>query len=141
MSLLSRILSSWGPSKPVSPDIVFGRYSDAYKTPAQRTAWDNAVLCFEAGKVMDSYQHFFEFLRDEKEDNVQWKIEDNALYFEFRQGSRRITGKADTQQIKAESRIALAEDLHVGFLRRLVDRKSTRLNSSHSTLSRMPSSA
>src|SRR5262249_922629 len=41
-------------------------------------------------------------------------------YFEFWQGSQRITGSANAEKVKVESKVARAADLNVGFLRRLV---------------------
>ena len=55
---------------------------------------------------------------DEREENVKWQTEENKLYFEFYQGSKRVTGFADTEQLRATASIAKLDhnnaDLYYG---------------------------
>ena len=50
-------------------------------------------------------------------------------------------GLSDAQSADLDAALVLILANHIGDIAVLRDRKSTRLNSSHSTLSRMPSSA
>lgn len=120
MSLLARLLKPT-PPKPAIPDIRFGRYTDSYKLSAHHRAWDMAVEAFEAGQYLNSFRAFLEYLRNEQEDNVQWKDEGASISFELYQGSRKVTGIANTRHVKAEAKIAKANRLHVAFMRRLVE--------------------
>ncbi|PHI21089.1 hypothetical protein CEQ90_05255 [Lewinellaceae bacterium SD302] len=88
------------------PDYRFGRYSDAYKTAANYRAWDEALAAFEIENYQPAFVAFLNYLRDEEEDNVRYQIEGEKLYFEFYQGSKRITGFADEEQFRAQARIA-----------------------------------
>ncbi|WP_116106214.1 hypothetical protein [Lewinella sp. IMCC34191] len=101
------------------PDHNFGRYTDAYKTRDNYTAWDRAVDAFEDDRFLDACAAFMAYLRDEREDNVKWQQEDEKLYFEFYQGSKRVTGFADGEQFRATARIARLETPNVDLLRRL----------------------
>ncbi len=111
----------FGQRQPPVPDIPFGRYTDAYKTAAQTAAWNRALELFDAGKRLDAYREFLTYLRDDQVDNVHWQLDDNTLHFEFWQGSQRITGRASDEKVVAESKVARADDLNVGFLRRLME--------------------
>ena len=101
------------------PDHSFGRYTDAYKTRENYTAWERAVDAFEDHKYLESFAAFMAYLYDEREDNVQWKEEDGKLYFEFYQGSKRVTGIADGEELRASARIARLEEADTDLLRRL----------------------
>jgi hypothetical protein len=118
MAFLSSLFS-FGKPKTSGPAVVFGRYSDAYKSEAQQAAWNRSLLLFEEGRPLDAYRELLVFMRDEAENNVQWQEDEKGLHFEFRQGSRKITGQANRDRVKVESRIAWADDLNVAFMRRL----------------------
>ena len=60
-----------GTEEDAQPKIKFGRYSDSYKSPTSYEAWDKALEQFEAGDYLGSYRAFFDYLRDENEDNVR----------------------------------------------------------------------
>src|SRR5690349_18948257 len=120
MGFLERILGFGSNNKPTRSDIAFGRYSDAYKSDAQLAAFERSLVLFEQGAYLEAYRAMLTSLKDETVDNITWREEDKTLYFEFWQGSQRITGLANADKIKAESKVARADDLNVGFLRRLV---------------------
>jgi hypothetical protein len=107
--------------KPAAPDVTFGRYTDAYKTEAQQKAFERSLELFDGGKHLEAYREFMFYLKDNQLNNITWQEEDGALHFEFWQGSQRITGLANGEKVKAESKIAIAGDLNVGFLRRLME--------------------
>lgn len=101
------------------PDFSFGRYTDAYKSPANYAAWDKSLLAFEKGQYVKSCEAFMAYLRDEREDNVKWKTENGKLYFEFYQGSKRVTGFADDEQLRATARVAHLDEENADLLHRL----------------------
>jgi hypothetical protein len=104
------------------PDIRFGRYSDSYKDASNYDAWDEALEKFEAEQYVDCYKAFFNYLRDVEEDNVRWWGEENGIKFEIYQGSKKISGFADENSLRAKASIAQTEQLNVGFLRRLLEK-------------------
>ncbi len=121
MGLFERLFGS-SATPESQPDIRFGRYSDSYKEDANFAAWNDALHLFEEDKYLESYQAFFKYLRDEHEDNVRYWMEEDTLYFEFYQGSKKISGQANEDKLKAESRIARTHTLNVGFMRRLIEK-------------------
>ena len=119
MSFIERLFGSG--KKNAAPDIPFGRYTDAYKTDEQQAMFDRSLERFDEGDPLGAYREFLNYLKDEQTDNITWREENGALHFEFWQGSQRITGMADSEKVKVESKIARTDDLNVGFLRRLME--------------------
>ncbi len=105
----------------VQPNLRFGRYTDTYKEDHKYDSWDEAVSHFEAKRFFDSYVAFFEYLRDDEAKNVMIHRDEDQVRFTFYQGSKKITGWATQEKLKAESKIATATKLNIGFLRRLVE--------------------
>lgn len=103
------------------PDIKFGRYSDAYKNTAQYDAWDLALEKFEQEHYIESYKAFFDYLRDEKEDNVKWQEKEGKLHFEILQGSKKLLGVAGENKLRLEVKLAVADQLNISFMRRLLE--------------------
>lgn len=118
MSFFERL---FGSRRSQLPNINFGRYTDAYKTEEQQAAWNRSLELFDQDKHLEAYREFFTYLRDEKADNVQWEADGDTLHFKFWQGSQRVTGVVTADKVTAESKIARADDLNVGFLRRLME--------------------
>jgi hypothetical protein len=103
------------------PNIRFGRYSDAYKPEYKYDEWDKSMDLFEEGKYIESFQNFFEYLTDESQHNVKTWIKEDGLHFELLQGSKLIKGLIGESMIKAEAKVARAEELSIGFLRRMME--------------------
>ena len=101
------------------PDFSFGRYTDAYKTPENYAAWDRSLAAFEDNDYLGSVEAFMAYLHDPREDNVKWQREDDKLYFEFYQGSKRVTGFADQEQLRATASIARLDAPETELLHRL----------------------
>lgn len=120
MGIFDRFFGTATPEEQTS-DITFGRYSDTYKEDENYEAWNEALAFFQEEKYLESYHKFFEYLRDEREDNVHFWLDGNILNFEFFQGSKRVSGSATQSQLKACAKIAQAEDLNIGFMRRLME--------------------
>ncbi|HMQ47619.1 MAG TPA: hypothetical protein PKA00_05840 [Saprospiraceae bacterium] len=103
------------------PYISFGRYSDSYKETIRYDAWNRALEAFENENFLESYRQFFFYLKDEKEGNVKCWEENGLLRFELLQGSKKITGYANPQKLRAEAKVVKVENLNVGFMRRLME--------------------
>jgi len=104
------------------PKLSFGRYSDSYKDAKQYDSWDKALSLFEKEQYIASYLEFFNYLRDDFEDNVTWKEENGKIHFEIFQGSKKATGVADIEKVTIEAKVAQTETLNIGFMRRLMER-------------------
>ncbi len=120
MSIFSRLFGTETPSKP-QPNIVFGRNLVNTKNEAQYDAWDTAVALFEQGKHMESYQKLLLYLKNDDGTNVKSSTDSSGLRFEILQGSKKITGFANDEKIKAMAKIARVQELQIGFLRRLTE--------------------
>ncbi len=120
MGLFDRLFGNSTKTVP-QPDIRFGRYSDSYKEMDKNEVWEKAILKFDEEDFLEAYRLFFHYLRDEQEDNVKcWDVE-SGIRFEFYQGSKKITGFANTKKLMAEAKIAKTKETNVGFLRRLIE--------------------
>lgn len=123
MNLIKRIFTT--KQKPQQPDIMFGRYTDAYKSKEQSILFNKSLEQFEADERIAAYRSFLTYLKDDQQDNIEWEQEEEdgrtLLRFQFWQGSRRVFGVATEEKVVIESHIALADDLQVGFLRRLME--------------------
>ncbi|MEI6411923.1 MAG: hypothetical protein WCR52_21200 [Bacteroidota bacterium] len=120
MSFLERLFGFGSNKQTAQPDVVFGRYSDAYKSDEQLAAFDRSLELFEKEEYLNAYREFLSSLKDPNQDHIQWREEADTIHFEFWQGSQHITGTAGLEKVKVQSTIAKAEDLHIGVLRRLV---------------------
>ncbi len=119
MSLLKRIFSNKDHPEPLH--VRFGRYTDSYKTDRQFDAWDQAVQLFEEGEYLPAYKTFFEYLKDEEEDNVHVEQKEGALFFEIFQGSRVITGMATPKKVRAIAKVAQPDALDTRLMKRLLE--------------------
>jgi hypothetical protein len=104
------------------PNIKFGRYTDSYKTTANYAAWDRALLTFENENYLESYRQFLTYLADEREENLRFWEENEGIRFELFQGSKKICGFANKEKIKVEAKVAVTQELNVGFMRRLIEK-------------------
>ena len=55
------------------PDIFFGRYSDNNKPVNKVTRWTDADNLFKEKKYTESFDAFFEYLRDDTAQNVVYE--------------------------------------------------------------------
>ena len=120
MSLFKR----WFGAKKVDferPDMIFGRYTDAYKRDEQYDFWDQALEKFEEKNYYDSFELFFKYLKDPEKENVKFWRDGEEQRFEVLQGSKKIEGVISPTKFKAFAKIAKTDSLNIGFLRRLVE--------------------
>lgn len=104
------------------PDIKFGRYSDSFKNEQQVEKWRKALALFKEKEYINSYKHFFMYLRDDDADNVKITEGDNEILFEVYQGSKKILGKATSEAVSAEVKVVKSNKLKVAFMRKLMER-------------------
>lgn len=103
------------------PILRLGRYTDSYKLNKNYEAWDNTLSYFEAEDYLSSFEEFFKYLRDEKEDNVRWSRTKEGFNFEIVQGSIKVKGTANSQKFIAEAKIVNDQNLSVPLLRQLIE--------------------
>ncbi len=121
MGFFDRIFNTNEPLED-QPNIKFGRYSDAYKTVEQYAHWESSLKLFDQKEYLKAYDHFFQFLYNEDEENVTWSIEGDLIQFKILQGSKLIKGTIDKKSIRVETRVAQVKAPGVGFMRRLVEK-------------------
>lgn len=121
MGFFDRIFNSDTPEED-QPAIEFGRYSDAYKSKDQYDHWDQALIQFDEKSYLDAYEHFFQYLFDEEENNLSWKQTEQGFLFDIFQGSKIIRGTLDEKFIRVETKVAQIKTSGVGFMRRLVEK-------------------
>lgn len=117
-------LQQWGKRNQLlspNPNITLGRYSDAYKREENHKAWEAANQAFSKEDYVSSYRYFFQFLRDDIEENVKIEEKNGTIYFEFIQGSKCIFGSATQKKLTAIAKICKTEMLQVGYMRRLLE--------------------
>jgi hypothetical protein len=121
MSFFSKLFGQNNEVEQPQPQIKFGRYTDSYKTKFQYDNWDKALDQFEEENYLESYRAFFNYLKDERENNVNFEEEDGQIKFEILQGSKRVIGFANKKHFKAEAKVARANKMNIGFMRRLIE--------------------
>jgi len=120
MGLFDRWFGS-STKKDSQPNIRFGRYSDSYKSPEQLEYWEKANKQFDKKEFLESYDNFFKYLGDPAEENLTYRKDGDQIHFELLQGSKKITGTANTQSVKAQTTVVKSDKLNVGFMRRLIE--------------------
>ncbi len=122
MSLPDFLRKIFPPKRPQDPpDLLLGRYTDAFKTEAQERYWSEAIQQYRAGKKADACHSVLSYLRDGERRNVWWTNRNGVTTFFLQQGSQRIEGQITAEYVRAESRLAMPEHLNVGFMRRLME--------------------
>ncbi len=117
-------LFGWGKKKEepsAGPAIPFGRYSDNNKPVTKVTRWTDADTLFKEKKYTDSFDAFFEYLRDDAEQNVVYERNGAEGRFEFYQGSKIIRGNFTGETLKAEVTLARMPQPSVPVMRRLLE--------------------
>jgi len=99
----------------------FGRYSDNNKTYTKALNWYRAEDLYKDKKYDEAFLVFFDYLRDDAEDNVQFRQEGDSFTFEILQGSKRVHGKSDGKSIIASVPLAVMPEPSTAVMRRLLD--------------------
>jgi len=110
-----------GKKKPANPEISFGRYSDNNKTVAKVARWTDADNLFKQQAYHDSIQAFFDYVRDDKQENVVFERNNDRGKFQLFQGSKIVRGEFDQQSMRAEITLARMPQPNVPVMRRLLE--------------------
>jgi len=105
----------------VEPAIYFGRYSDNNKPVEKVNRWTDAENLFKEKKYPESFDAFFEYLRDDAVDNVAHERNESNGRFEFYQGSKIVRGNYNNEQLQAEVTLARMPNPNVPVMRRLLE--------------------
>jgi len=120
MALFDRLFGNGKTTK--QPEIRFGRYSDVYHNDGQDEAFDQAVQSFEKEDFQGAYKSFFQYLKNDVEDNIKVWEEGDTVKFELFQGSKKVVGYGNNAKLHAETKIAKINALQTGFMRRLLEK-------------------
>ncbi len=101
--------------------ITFGRFSDSFKDKPKIEAWNTSERLFLEKKYTESYEAFFNYLRDDDLGNVNFKKDGDKITFELLQGSKFVYGTIDNGRVVCEADIAEYDKLSVAFMRRLME--------------------
>jgi len=101
--------------------IRFGRYSDNNKSKAKTQSWYKAEDRFKEKKYTEALEAFFEYLRDDEDENVNVKQDGDKFVFTILQGSKKVHGEIDGDLIKATSPLATMQQPHTAVMRRLLE--------------------
>lgn len=103
------------------PSISFGRYSDNNKPVEKVNRWTDADKLFKEKKYGESFDAFFEYLRDDAIDNVVHERNQHNGRFHFIQGSKIVRGNYDQEHLFAEVILAKMPSPNVPVMRRLLE--------------------
>lgn len=103
------------------PDIPFGRYSDNNKPVAKVNRWTDADNLFKEKKYTESFDAFFEYLRDDNIHNVVYERNGSEGRFHFYQGSKIVRGHFDNKALRADVTLAKMPQPSVPVMRRLLE--------------------
>ena len=84
--------------KAVNPDIPFGRYSDNNKTVQKVGRWTEADNLFKKQEYHNSIEAFFDYLRDDSQQNVVVERGNGQGKFHLYQGSKIVRGEFNNEQ-------------------------------------------
>ena len=114
-------LFAWRRKKKIIPDITFGRYSDNNKTVEKVNKWTEGDNLFKQEKYQESLDAFFEYLRDDDQQNVEYRRTEKTGTFHFSQGSKIVRGNFDEENFQAQIILALMPEPSVAVMRRLLE--------------------
>ncbi len=103
------------------PEIPFGRYSDNNKPAAKVSRWTDADSLFKEKKYTESFDAFFEYLRDDTTQNVVYERNGAEGRFHLYQGSKIVRGTFNNEVLKAEVTLAKMPQPSVPVMRRLLE--------------------
>lgn len=111
----------WRKKKKIVPDIPFGRYSDNNKTVAKVNRWTEGDNLFKQQKYHESLDAFFDYLRDDEQQNVIYERNKKEGSFYFYQGSKIVRGEFNAEQLQAQVTLAGMPEPGVAVMRRLLE--------------------
>jgi hypothetical protein len=119
--MLGKLFGWFSKKETAAPDIRFGRYSDNNKSVAKIARWSEAEKLFKENKRLESLDAFFDYLKDEEEDNVMHVRNGPEGTFELYQGSKVVRGEYNNERLKAEVTLARMPRPSTPVMRRLLE--------------------
>jgi hypothetical protein len=114
-------LFGWRRKRKDDPAIGFGRFSDNNKSVEQVGKWTEADSLFRNKQYLESLDCFFDYLKDERQDNVRYERNDSNATFQIYQGSKIVRGAIRNGRIEAEISLAAMPEPSVPVMRRLLE--------------------
>ena len=114
-------LFGWRKKRKVVPDIQFGRYSDNNKNVSKVSRWTDGDTLFKQQKYHESLDAFFDYLRDEEQQNIVYERNEKEGRFQFYQGSKIVRGDFNEQHLQAQVTLAKMPEPSVAVMRRLLE--------------------
>lgn len=114
-------LFGWGKKKMEEPAIPLGRYSDNNKTVEKVNRWNESDNLFKQQQYPESIEAFFDYLRDEAEQNVVLERNGAGGRFHLYQGSKIVRGEFNHEHLVAEVTLARMAQPSVPVMRRLLE--------------------
>lgn len=114
-------LFAWRKKKKIVPDILFGRYSDNNKSVTKVNRWTEGDNLFKQQKYHESLDAFFDYLRDDEQENIVYERNEKEGRFEFFQGSKIVRGDFNEDQLQAQVTLARMAQPSVAVMRRLLE--------------------
>ncbi len=112
----------WGKKKEEpAAGVLFGRYSDNNKPVEKVNRWTDADNLFKEKKHPESFDAFFDYLKDDGAQNVVYERKGDEGKFHIYQGSKIVRGVFDKEQVKAEVTLAKMPQPSVPVMRRLLE--------------------
>jgi hypothetical protein len=119
--MLGKLFGWFSKKDTEAPDIRFGRYSDNNKTVSKIARWSEAEKLFKESKRFESLDAFFDYLKDEEENNVIHERTGPEGKFELFQGSKIVRGEYNEHGLKAEVTLARMPKPSTPVMRRLLE--------------------
>ncbi len=126
-NLVQQTVQNWNeptaqPPQPIEASV--GRFVFEL-TDERKEDWEKALDAFDDKKPVEAYNALFSYISDANVKNVYSRplSTDESAGFEFKilQGSKNIIGHATATEFVAETKVAKANELNVGFMRRLME--------------------
>lgn len=114
-------LFGWGKKKKDEPAITLGRYSDNNKSLEKVNRWTDADNLFKQLEFHNSIEAFFDYLRDDGQQNVSVTRNGPQGKFELYQGSKVVRGEFNQERLQAEITLAKMPQPSVPVMRRLLE--------------------
>lgn len=102
-------------------NIRFGRYSDNNKSQSKTQSWYIAEDRFKEKRYTEAFAAFFDYLRDDEEQNVSVQQEGDSFQFTIFQGSKKVHGTITGETITAQAPLAMMQEPSAAVMRRLLE--------------------
>jgi len=109
------------PAAPEAAGIRFGHYSDNNKSLSKTKQWYVAEDFYKEKNITACLEAFFDYLRDEQEDNVRFEKTDSGYRFEIFQGTKIVYGDISDTEVRASVSLARMEKPSIPVMRRLLE--------------------